>query len=148
MSPDPKRELLRHMLATVAFRCSIAVHNAPSGFSDFLVSESTRTPAEILAHLGDLIEGSHYLLQGKFVSLVSDPHPWEEEVARFYSAVKELDAFLASDSPLAHPVEKFVQGPIGDSLTHVGQIVMLRRIFGSPVKQEPYFTIDIVPGIF
>lgn len=148
MSLDPKRELLRHMVATVAFRCSIAVDNAPSGFEDFLVSESTRTPAEILAHLGDLIEGSHYLLQGKFVSLVSDPHPWHEEVSRFYTAVHELDSFLASDAPLAHPVEKFVQGPIGDALTHVGQIVMLRRIFGSPIKQEPYFTIDIVPGIF
>ncbi|HYJ90762.1 MAG TPA: hypothetical protein VEV84_05610 [Pyrinomonadaceae bacterium] len=148
MSSDPKRDLLRHMLATVAFRCSVAVDNAPFGFEDFLASESTRTPAEILAHLGDLIEGTHYLLQGKFVSLVSEPLRWDDEVIRFYTAVKELDVFLASDAPLAHPVEKFVQGPIGDALTHVGQIVMLRRIFGSPIKQEPYFTIEIVPGVF
>ena len=148
MSSDPKRELLRHMLATVAFRCSIAVHNAPSGFADFLVSDKTRTPAEILAHLGDLIEGSHYLLQGKFVSLASDPNPWDQEVTRFYSAVRDLDTFLASEEPLAHPVEKFVQGPIGDALTHVGQIVMLRRIFGSPIRQEAYFTVNLTTGIF
>jgi len=148
MSMDPKRELLRHLLATVAFRCSIAIDNAPFGFEDFRVDRSTRSPAEILAHMGDLIEGSHYLLQGRFVSLNSKPLQWDDEVTRFFSAVRELDIFLASDSPLAHPVEKFVQGPIGDALTHVGQIVMLRRIFGAPIKQEPYFTIEIVPGVF
>jgi hypothetical protein len=43
-------------------------------------------------------------------------------------------------------VEKFVQGPIGDALTHVGQLVFLRRIAGAPVKQEPYFTAEITPG--
>jgi len=148
MTLDPKRELLRHMLATVAFRCSIAIDGAPLRFEDFRAHESTRSPAEILAHLGDLIEGSHYLLQGKFVSLVSEPMHWDDEVARFYTAVRDLDTFLASEAPLAHPVEKFVQGPIGDALTHVGQIVMLRRIFGAPIKQEPYFAIEIVPGIF
>lgn len=148
MNSEPKRELLRHMIATVAFRCGIAVDNAPMGFEDFRVDRSTRTPAEILAHIGDLIEGTRYLLQGKFVSLSSDPHPWDEEVARFYTAVRELDEFLSSETPLAHPVEKFVQGPIGDALTHVGQLVMLRRIFGAPIKQEPYFTIEIVPGVF
>jgi len=148
MQADPKRDLLRHMVATVAFRCSIAVDGAPLGFEDFRASGSTRSPAEILAHLGDLIEGTHYLLQGKFVSLVSKPSSWDEEVTRFYSAVRSLDSFLTSDEPLAHPVEKFVQGPIGDALTHVGQIVMLRRIFGAPVRQEPYFTIEIIPGVF
>ena len=148
MHSDPKRELLRHMLATVAFRCSIAVDKAPLRFEDFRVDKSTRSPAEILAHIGDLVEGSHYLLEGRFVSLNSKPLHWDEEVSRFFSAVRELDAFLASDKPLAHPVEKFIQGPIGDALTHVGQIVMLRRIFGSPIKQEPYFTIEIVPGVF
>ena len=145
---DPKRELLRHLLATVAFRCSIAIDNAPLRFEDFRVDKTTRSPAEILAHIGDLIEGSHYLLQGRFVSLSSKPLQWDDEVVRFFSAVRELDAFLASDAPLAHPVEKFVQGPIGDALTHVGQIVMLRRIFGAPIKQEPYFALEIVPGVF
>ena len=82
------------------------------------------------------------------MSLVSEPMHWDDEVARFYTAVRDLDTFLASEAPLAHPVEKFVQGPIGDALTHVGQIVMLRRIFGAPIKQEPYFAIEIVPGIF
>jgi hypothetical protein len=146
MSVDPKRDLLRHMVATVAFRTRIAIADAPAEFADFRVTESTRSPAEILAHIGDLLIGSHYLLKGEFVELASEPLQWDEAAARFFGSVKELDAFLASDSPLAHPVEKFVQGPIGDALTHVGQIVMLRRIAGAPIRQEPYFTAEIVPG--
>ena len=77
--------------------------------------------------MGDLIEGSHYLLQGRFVSLNSKPLQWDDEVTRFFSAVRELDIFLASDSPLAHPVEKFVQGPIGDALTHVTRSRVMYR---------------------
>ena len=72
--------------------------------------------------------------------------PWDKEVSRFFSAVKGLDSYLASDAPLACPVEKLIQGPIGDALTHVGQIVMLRRVAGKPIRVESYFTAEIVAG--
>jgi len=67
-------------------------------------------------------------------------------VARFFGEVKKLDSYLASDAPLACPVEKLVQGPIGDALTHIGQIVMLRRVAGKPVRVASYFEAEIVPG--
>ena len=143
---DPKRELLRHLVATVAFRGRIAVSGAPPDFGTFRAVESARTPREILAHIGDLLYGSHYLLKGEFVYLKSDPLPWDEEIARFFDGVRTLDSFLAADAPLAHPEEKLVQGPIGDALTHVGQIVLLRRIAGSPVEAASYFEAEIAPG--
>jgi len=99
-----------------------------------------------LAHIGDLLEGSHHLVKGEFVYLASSPLPWEEGIARVFSAVKGFDAYLASDAPLACPVEKLIQGPIGDALTHVGQIVMMRRMAGKPVCVESYFTAEIVAG--
>ncbi|MGH9945721.1 MAG: hypothetical protein ACRD6X_00805 [Pyrinomonadaceae bacterium] len=148
MSKDVKRQLLRHMLATVGFRCRIAIADAPADFALFRVSESARTPGEILAHLGDLIHGSHFLLKGELVYLASEPLPWQEETARFFDGIRKLDSFLATDEPLACPVEKLIQGPIGDALTHIGQIVLLRRVFGSPIREEPYFEADIVPGMF
>lgn len=143
---EVKRELLRHVLATVAYRCGIAVSGAPEDFAAFRVGETARTPGEILAHLGDLLEGSLYLLKGEMVYLTSSPLPWGEEVSRFFSAVKGLDSYLASDAPLACEVEKLIQGPIGDALTHVGQIVLLRRVAGKPVRPESYFTAEIVAG--
>jgi len=146
MTQDPKRELLRHLVATIAFRGRIAVSGAPENFSDFCIAETVRTPGEILAHIGDLLEGSAYLLKGELVYLNSAPLSWDEEVNRFFSATKALDSFLASDAMLAVPIEKLTQGPIADALTHVGQIVILRRAAGAPVRTEPYFTADIVPG--
>ena len=143
---DLKREVLRHLVATVAYRGRLAVVDAPESFAGFRATSTTRTPGEILAHIGDLLEGSLYLLKGEMVYLTSTPLPWKEEVTRFFLAVKNLDSFLASDETLACPVEKLVQGPIGDALTHVGQIVILRRMSGNPIRPAAYFTADIVAG--
>ncbi len=146
MTLDVKRELFRHVVATVAYRGGLAIAEAPENFAVFRVNETTRTPGELLAHIGDLLEGSLYLVKGELVYLSSDPLSWEEEVARFFSAVKAFDSYLASGAPLACPIEKLIQGPIGDALTHVGQIVMLRRMAGKPVRVEAYFTAEIVAG--
>jgi hypothetical protein len=130
----------------VAYRGGIAISDAPENFAMFRVDEMVRTPGELLAHIGDLLDGSLYLVKGELVYLASSPLAWEQEVSRFFSAAKEFDSYLASDSPLACPVEKLIQGPIGDALTHVGQIVMLRRVAGKPVRVESYFTAEIVAG--
>lgn len=146
MMPDPKRELLRHLVATIAFRGNVAVREAPDDFAGFKMEDTTRTPVEILAHVGDLLEGSVYLLKGEMVYLNAEPLPWNEEAARFFSAVKELDSFLASDAPIDIPIEKLTQGPVADALTHIGQIILLRRAAGAPVRTENYFQADIIPG--
>jgi len=146
MHSDSKREALRHLLATVAYRGAVAIADAPENFAEFRVHNETRTPGELLAHIGDLLEGSLYLCQGELVYLTSSPLPWAEEVDRFSSAIKQLDSYLSSKSEIACPVEKLIQGPIGDALTHVGQIVMLRRIAGKPVQSGGYFEAEIVPG--
>ena len=147
MSVDAKREVLRHVVATVTYRGGVAISDAPESFAVFRAHETTRTPVELLAHIGDLLEGSLYLVKGELVYLASSPLPWDEEVTRFFSAAQRLDSHLASDAPLACPVEKLIQGPVGDALTHVGQIVMLRRMAGSPVRAASYFTVEIVPGM-
>lgn len=143
---DLKRELFRHLVATLAFRARVAILDAKPDFARFRINETVRTPDEILAHLGDLLEGSLVLMKGEFVVLNSAPLDWEDETKRFFSAVELFDSYLASDEPLAHPIEKITQGPIADALTHVGQIIMLRRAAGDPVKAESYFTAEIIPG--
>jgi hypothetical protein len=146
MTHDPKRELLRHLVATIAFRGKVAIREAPEDFAGFQVAESARTPAEILAHIGDLLLGSVYLLKGEMVELNAAPLPWNEELERFFTSARKLDTLLACDAPLAIEIEKLVQGPIADALTHIGQIVLLRRLFGAPVRGEPYFMADIEAG--
>jgi hypothetical protein len=143
---DARRELLRHAVATLAYRGAKALRGAPEGFGAYRVGAATRTPAQVLAHVGDLLDWALALARGQSVWHDSAPLPWEEEVARCFEAVRRLDAYLASDAPLGWPAAKLFQGPVADALTHVGQIAMLRRLAGSPVKGENYLKADIVAG--
>ena len=143
---DNKKALLRHTVATLAYRGGKAVLNAPVDFATFRVNDSTRTPGAILAHIGDLLDWALCVAKGEYVYKESPPLPWEEEVPRFFAALKDFDSYLASDAPLGYSAEKIFQGPIADALTHVGQISMLRRMAGSPVRGESYFKAEIVTG--
>ncbi len=140
------REFLRHTLATLAYRGAKATRNAPPEFAAFRASPTTRTPVEILAHIGDLIDWGLTMARDQQVWNNAKPLPWDKEVRRFHTACEAFDAFLASDAPLAAPVEHIFQGPIADALTHVGQINTLRRIFGAPVKGENYSRAAIQAG--
>lgn len=143
---DPKRELLRHTLATVAYRGAKAVRSAPPGFGDFQACEGVRSPAEILAHVGDVLEWALSIARGSQAWKDSKPLPWEEEGERFFAVLGAFDEYLASGATLHEDPEKLFQGPVADALTHVGQIAILRRMAGGPVKGENYHKAEIVSG--
>ena len=146
MQADDKRQLLRHTVATLAYRGGKAITAAPEGFSSFRVNDTTRTPGQILAHVGDLFDWALSLARGKQAWHNAKPQEWEADVGRFFAAVKEFDDYLASDSELGCAPEQLFQGPIADALTHVGQISLLRRMADAPVKGENYFVAEIEVG--
>ena len=143
---DLTREFLRHTVATVAYRGGKAVRGASPAFAGFTVGDSPRTPVHILAHIGDLMDWALHLARGAHVWNDSPPLEWDLEVERFHSSLRRFDEFLASDAPLGAPLEKLFQGPVADALTHVGQITMLRRLAGTPMKSENYFKAEIEAG--
>ena len=132
------RLFLRHAVATLAYRAGKALRGAPATFADFTVASGTRTPARILAHMGDLLDWALYLARGEQNWHDSMPLPWDREVARFFAALDAFDAYLASEEPLGWSAERLFQGPIADALTHTGQLTMLRRLAGAPVRGENY----------
>jgi hypothetical protein len=133
-------------VATVAYRGGKAVRGAPASFASFSGDGSDRTAARILAHIGDLYDWALTQAQGAEAWRDSTPLDWEREVDRFFAALQRFDAYLASDAPLAAPPEKLFQGAIADSLTHVGQLAILRRLGGAKMKSENYSQADIVAG--
>ena len=145
-SSDTKREMLRHTVATLAYRGAKAVRGAPDSFASYKASATTRTPAQILAHIGDLLDWGLSIAQGAEAWNNSDPLPWDQEVARFHQALESFDKYLASEAELSAPCERLFQGPIADALTHVGQLTMLRRIAGAPIKAENYSRAKIEGG--
>jgi hypothetical protein len=143
---DDKRALLRHTLATVAYRGGKAIRGAPEGFATFRASDTTRTPVAILAHVGDLFDWGLSIAKGAQTWHDSAPLAWEREAARFFETLARFDEYLASDAPMACAPERLFQGPIADALTHIGQIALLRRQAGAPIRGENYYKAEIVTG--
>jgi hypothetical protein len=162
---DPKLALLRHAVATLAYRGGKPLRGSPAGFADFRVAPGTRSPIEIVAHLGDLLDWAASQVRGKPAWRDSPPLPWEQATARFFAALAALDAALeqalhgqqevsdgvpggepAAAAPAAISAEKLLQGPIADAFTHVGQLSLLRRLAGAPVRGENFARADIVAG--
>jgi hypothetical protein len=140
------RDILRHTVATLAYRAGKAVRDAPPHFAGFAVAADSRTPAQIMAHMGDLFDWALSMAKGEQVWRDSTPLPWDQETLRFFGALEAFDAYLASDTPLAWPIERLIQGPVADALTHTGQLTMLRRLAGSPIKGENYAKAAIAAG--
>jgi hypothetical protein len=145
-SPDESRQLLRHTVATLAYRAGKALRGAPEHFGEFSLAPTTRTPLQILAHLGDLFDWALFLAKGKETWNNSTPLPWDKEVKRFFGTLQAFENYLASNLPLHAPAEKLFQGPVADALSHVGQIAMLRRVAGAPIRGENYSRAEIVAG--
>jgi hypothetical protein len=143
---DPKRELLRHTVATLSYRGAKAVRGAPDSFASFGSSDTKRTPGRILAHIGDLLDWALSIAKGAEAWHESESLSWNEEVERFHKALESFDNYLASDAELSGTCERLFQGPIADALTHVGQIAMLRRMAGVPIKGENYSRAKIEAG--
>jgi hypothetical protein len=143
---DSSTHLLRHTLATLAYRGDKVLRGVPPEFAEFRSGDTTRTPAQILAHLGDLLDWALTLAEGAQAWHDSPPLGWEAGTARFFAALEALDQRLASEAPPACSAEGLFQGPIADALTHVGQIAMLRRLAGCPVRGENYFKAEIRVG--
>ena len=64
-TPDPKLALLRHAVATLAYRGGKPLRGSPTGFADFRAAPGTRTPVEILAHVGDLLDWAASQVRGE-----------------------------------------------------------------------------------
>ena len=143
---DPGRQLLRHTVSTLAYRASKTLRDVPESFATFTAADNCRKPGQILAHMGDLFDWALSIAQGKQTWNDSAPLPWPQEAERFFKTLEAFDAYLASEAPLAASPEKLFQGPVADALTHTGQIAILRRLAGCPIRGENYYRAEINAG--
>ncbi len=140
--------LIRHFLATIAYRTRGALRGAPASFASFEAGHGVRTPQQLLRHMNGLLEVASGALRTGDESYRRAPQDltWEGEVTRFYALLTELDAELASRTPEAKMLENLLQGPLTDALTHTGQLTLLRRLAGTPVAGENFRKADIRAG--
>lgn len=140
------RLMLRHALATLAYRAGKTVRGTPEAFAEFRASEGSPSPRELLSHMGDLMDWALTMAKGEPKWNNATPQPWAQEIARFYASLGALDAYLASGAPIRWEPARMFQGGIADALTHTGQLAMLRRLSGYKMKGENYSKADIEAG--
>lgn len=142
----PAQHALRHLVATLAYRASKVLRDAPADFATFSFSDVTRTPVKIVAHMGDLMAWGGNLAAGSYTWRAEGGDDWDTEVRRFFAGLEALDAKLVAAEPPEGYTEMLIQGALADALTHVGQIAMLRGVAGAPVRPESYARAEIVRG--
>ena len=140
------RDSLRYAVATLAYRAAKTMRGAPATFAAFKPGPTSNTPLEIVAHMGDLFDWGLRLAKGEPGWTQATRQPWAEECARFFAALKKFDDHLASNAKIDYELTRLFQGPVADALTHTGQLAMLRRLHGAPMKGESYNRADIVIG--
>jgi hypothetical protein len=147
MSSAPEsRAFLRHTLATLSYRAGKAIRNAPNDFSAARAGPESRSAGELLAHMCDLVDWALTQAKGAQRWVDTPMQSWDADSKRFFAALEAFDAYLAGDGPLAMPAEQMFQGAVADALTHTGQLTMMRRLAGGPIKAENYAKADIVAG--
>jgi len=140
------RPVLRHLAATLAYRAAKVLRDPPPGFGATGFGPESRRPVQIVAHMADLMEWAVTLARGEYAWKAGGGEDWGMEVSRFYESLARLDRELAAEGPFAGSVEKLIQGPLADALTHVGQLALLRGMAGAPVRPESYARAEVVAG--
>lgn len=137
-------DALRHLLVTLGDRFEHAVDGAPPDFAAFDAGAGARTPLDLVRHLAGLMRFAGELWTGE-PAPVADPHPWAQEVEGFRRELRALDAlFRARPLPAGEtPAHRVLQGPLLDAVTHVGQLVMLRRLAGAPVPRRRFSQVEM-----
>jgi hypothetical protein len=143
---DSARQLLRHTVATLAYRAEKALRDAPDGFAQYQLSPSSRTPLEIVSHLGDLVEWGDRLAQGEYKWTAGASPDWTSACDRFFQGLRAFDASLAATTFEGHAPGVIFQGPIADALTHVGQLTLMRGAMSAPIRPESYARAEISIG--
>ena len=138
--------VLRHLLATLAYRSSKVLRDMPPAFATFSIGPGSRTAVHIVAHLGDLLTWAGHLANGQYRWAAEGSDDWDTEVRRFFDRLAKLDERLCSAEPLGYSAEVLIQGPLADALTHVGQLAMMRGAAGIPVRPESYARAPIALG--
>jgi hypothetical protein len=138
--------MLRHTLATLAYRAGKSLRGAPPEFSGFTPADGSRTAGQILAHMGDLMDWGASIARGAQTWKNSPVQAWDDDVERFFDGLAAFDAAIAAAPPDERLANKLFQGPIADALQHTGQLTMMRRLAAAPIKGENYFVADIAEG--
>ena len=135
---DEQRKMLTHFLAALAYRTQKALRDAPPEFAEFRVAPMVRTPHELIRHMDGVLGSARSYFTGEAYSVPYFPE-FANAVAHFHETLADLAHHLETGTELREiTLERVLQGPCCDAMSHAGQIAMLRRLAGSAVPPENF----------
>jgi hypothetical protein len=140
------RQFLRHTVAVLAYRASKTMRGAPESFAHFKADPGSNTPLVIVGHMADLFEWALTMTTGNPKWHDTPPTDWSAECARFFAALRAFDDALGATTPIEFELTRIFAGSVADALTHTGQLAMMRRMAGCPMKGENYSKASIEIG--
>jgi hypothetical protein len=141
-----KKEMLRHFVASIAYHATKEIQDVPNSYPEFNAGQGVRTPRQILHHITGVLTYAHSFFED-YDTTYFESQPWEVEVNCFYDILHKLDKSFQEKSPREVSEEQLLQGPLSDAMAHIGQLLMLRRLSGSPVPSENFIFADIMKGV-
>ncbi|MFX1606767.1 MAG: hypothetical protein ACFFDD_12810 [Promethearchaeota archaeon] len=141
-----KREILRHFTASIAYHATKAIRDAPAIYPEYNLGKGARTPKQIIHHIAGLLTYAHSFFE-EYDTTHFEHQAWDIEIDRFYEILSKLDNSLKEKHPKTVTEEQLLQGPLSDAMAHIGQLLMLRRLSGSPVPSENFIFADIAKGV-
>jgi len=142
------KTILRQYLATLAFRCGYAINKTDESYQEFDAGYGAWTPKQIMLHMANLMKvAGDYIEFGKYTPYESDN--WDNIIETYSIQLERLDKLFEKTDDIDEKllIELF-QGPICDAMTHVGQLLTLRRMNGNPVDGKAYWKEKIELGKF
>ena len=145
LSSDTAR-ILRHLVATIAYRSSRSLRDAPANLESIRLADSGLTARELVLHMTNVLAFAMATVTGK-ERVRYEALGWYQDVERFYSLLGALDTELTKGAVIEEGMDlKLVQGPLADALTHIGQLHAMRRKAGAPVTPVSYIKADVHAG--
>ena len=137
--------MVRHFLAALAYRFQNAVKDAPEGFADLNVGRGVRSPLALVHHINGVLAHARSVLADDAVNRPAELD-WQGEVRQVHATLQAVDAVLTAKDIATERLERVLQGPLADAMTHVGQLALLRRLADAPVHAENFYKADIRVG--
>ena len=127
----------RHLLASAAYRFDKVVNEAPEDFPSFSLGHGTKTSLDLVNHIINVLSyADATLTETDCIQWRTDN--WEEGIRQFHFVVQELENFLDNNEVEEELLQLLIQGPFSDLITGIGQLAMMRRLNGRPLKIENY----------
>ncbi|MCO5252682.1 MAG: hypothetical protein M9949_14835 [Candidatus Kapabacteria bacterium] len=144
-------ELLKHLLAVIAYRFTVAVNDAPDNYSHLKIGINARSPVEIIDHMSQQLDSAIQLIGGIPISALKRKSYYSENFDKckqnFLSLLSSVDIRLESLNGMElTKVKVLMQGPFADCISHIGQLTMLRRLAGNPVEPQNFTKAKVMTG--